>query len=64
MTKGEQLLENMRQARRSGDPRLTDSDRDILRRVTIGDLADDFGDALDGDLHDDELLGGTTPVEQ
>ena len=64
MTKGEQLLENMRRARRSGDPRLTDSDRAILRRVTVGDLADDFADALDGDLSDDELLGGTAPADQ
>ncbi len=58
MTIGEELLEERRRRRRAGDPRLTDDDREILRRLTRGDLADAFQDALDADLAADPLLGG------
>lgn len=64
MTKGEQLLADMRRARRSGDPRLDDADRAILRRLTSGDLADEFAEALAQDLVDDDLLGGTSPDDK
>lgn len=57
MTKGEQLLADMRRARRSGDPRLDDADRAILRRLTSGDLADEFAEALAQDVANDDLLG-------
>ncbi len=35
---GDDLLEERRRSRRAGDPRLTDSDREILRRLVRGDL--------------------------
>jgi hypothetical protein len=57
MTIGEELLEERRRRRRAGDPRLSDADRAILRRLT-GDLADEFQAALDADLEADPLLGG------
>lgn len=55
---GEELPEERRRRRRAGDPRLTDSDREIFRRITTGDLADEFQAALDADVADDPLLGG------
>lgn len=58
MSTGEDLLEEWRRRRRAGDPHLTDADRDILRRLTHGDLADEFQAALDADLATDPLLGG------
>lgn len=57
-TIGEELLEERRRRRRAGDPRLSDEDRAILRRMTRGDLADEFQAALDADLAADPLLGG------
>jgi hypothetical protein len=57
-TIGEELLEERRRRRRAGDPRLSDEDRAILRRITRGDLADEFQAALDADLAADPLLGG------
>lgn len=58
VTIGEDLLEERRRRRRAGDPRLTESDREILRRVTRGDLAEEFQAALDADLATDPILGG------
>jgi hypothetical protein len=55
---GEERLEERRRRRRAGDPRLTDEDREILRRITRGDLAGEFQAALDADLAADPLLGG------
>jgi hypothetical protein len=55
---GEELLEERRRRRRAGDPRLTEADREILRRVTRGDLQPEFQAALDADLAADPLLGG------
>jgi hypothetical protein len=57
-TIGEELLEERRRRRRAGDPRLNEQDRAILRRVTGGDLAEEFQAALDADLAADPLLGG------
>jgi hypothetical protein len=57
MTAGDDLLEE-RCRRRAGDPRLTDEDRAILRRVARGDLTEEFQEALDSDLAADQLLGG------
>jgi hypothetical protein len=39
------------------DRRLNDDDRAILRRLTSGDLVDEFADALAGDVGDDDLPG-------
>ena len=58
VTKGEQLLEEFRRQRHAGDPRLTPSDKEILRRITTGDLADDFADSLAAISDADPLLGG------
>jgi hypothetical protein len=61
---GEDLLEERRRRRRAGDPRLSDADREILRRVTRGDLQPEFQAALDADLAADPLLGGGEPSDQ
>ena len=52
------IFEERRRRRRAGDPRLTDSDRKIFRRIATGDLADEFQAALDTALEEDPLLGG------
>lgn len=57
-TTGQDLLEEFRRQRRAGDPRLTDSDKEILRRITMGDLADEFADSLVAISDADPLLGG------
>lgn len=58
VTTGEDLLEERRRRRRAGDPRITPEGREILLRLTTGDLMDDFQAALDADLEADPLLGG------
>jgi len=45
VTTGEQLLEDFRRRRRAGDPRITPEGREILLRITKGDLAGDFAEA-------------------
>jgi hypothetical protein len=64
MSVGEELLEERRRRRRAGDPRLSEADREILRRVTRGDLQAEFQAALDADLAADPLLGGHEPADQ
>lgn len=61
---GEDLLEERRRRRRAGDSRLSDADREILRRATRGDLQPEFQAALDADLTADPLLGGTENSDQ
>jgi hypothetical protein len=58
MSIADQQLEERRRRRRAGDPRLSAEGRDILRRLTTGDLADEFGRALDADAASDPLLAG------
>lgn len=58
---GDELLEERRRRRRAGDPRLSAEDREILRRVTRGDLQGEFQAALDSDQAADELPGGEQP---
>lgn len=58
VTKGEQLLEEFRRERRGGDPRLTEEDKAILRRITMGDLADEFAASLAAISDADPFLGG------
>ena len=58
MSVGDDLLEERRKRRRAGDPRLSDADREILRRITTGDLTGEFQAALDADVDADPLLGG------
>jgi hypothetical protein len=55
---GEELLEQRRQRRRAGDPRLSDTDREFLGRLTDGDLAEKFQAALDAVSAADPLVGG------
>jgi len=57
MSIGEELLDQRRRRRRAGDPRLSDADREILRRITTGDLAPAFQAALDADVMGDPVLG-------
>jgi hypothetical protein len=52
------IAEERRRRRRAGDPRVTEAGRAILRRITTGDLADEFQAALDADLVNDPTLGG------
>ena len=46
MSNGQNLIDEFRRERRAGDPRLSPEGRDILRRITTGDLANDFADSL------------------
>ncbi|HXH56762.1 hypothetical protein [Iamia sp.] len=55
---GEDLLEERRRRRRAGDPRITPEGREILLRLTTGDLMDEFQAALDADLERDALREG------
>ncbi|MHB1536106.1 MAG: hypothetical protein ACYC1D_16145 [Acidimicrobiales bacterium] len=64
MSVGEELLEERRRRRRAGDPRLSEADREILRRVTRGDLQPEFQAALDADLAADALLGGHDHLDE
>jgi hypothetical protein len=56
---GEDLLEEMRQRRQAGDPRITPEGRAILRRLTTGDLAEAFADALAESSNFDRTLGSS-----
>ncbi len=58
VTIGEELLEERRRRRRAGDPRITPQGRELLLRMTTGDLMDEFQAALDADLAADPILGG------
>jgi hypothetical protein len=58
VTTGQELLEEFRRQRRAGDPRLTERDKEILRSVTTGDLADEFADSLAAITDTDAVLGG------
>lgn len=58
MSIGEELLEQRRQRRRAGDPRLSPAGRELFLRMANGDLAEEFQAAMDGDLEVDSLLSG------
>lgn len=58
MSVGEELLEERRRRRRAGDPRLSEQGRELFRRMTTGDLVDEFQAALDAVSDSDPLLGG------
>ena len=57
-TIGENLLEERRRRQRAGDPRITPEGRELLLRMTTGDLMDEFQAALDTDLAADPILAG------
>lgn len=46
------------EVRRRGDPRITREGREILTRIVMGDLADEFADSLAETCDNDPLLGG------
>jgi hypothetical protein len=58
VTKGEQLLDEFRRQRRGGDPRITPEGREILLRITKGDLAGEFAESLAGISDADPMLSG------
>lgn len=58
VTIGEDLVEERRRRRRAGDPRLSETGRELFRRMATGDLATEFQAALDADLDSDRLLAG------
>ncbi len=58
MSIGDELLDERRQRRRAGDPRLSDQGRELFRRMTTGDLVDEFQAGLDAASDTDTLLGG------
>ncbi len=62
MTTGDNLLDEFRRARRTGDPRITPEGREILRRITSGDLADEFADSLAMISQNDPALGSDDQV--
>ncbi len=43
---GQDLLDELRRQRRGGDTRITPEGREILTRIVMGDLADEFADSL------------------
>lgn len=55
---GEELAEQRRRRRRSGDPRITPEGRDLLLRLTDGDLKADFQAELDAVSDSDPILSG------
>jgi hypothetical protein len=63
MTIGDELLEERRRRRRAGDPRLSEADREVLQRLTTGDLIDEFQAGLDAISAADPLLGGFDPSD-
>jgi hypothetical protein len=58
VTKGEQLLADFRRQRRAGDPRITPEGREILLRITKGDLAGEFAESLSAISDADPMLSG------
>jgi hypothetical protein len=58
MSIAEELMEERRRRRVAGDPRITDSDRELLLRLVSGDAMGAFQAALDAVSASDPLLGG------
>lgn len=58
MSIGEELREERRRRRRAGDPRLSPEGKELLRRMTTGDLVGEFQTGLDAVLVSDPLLTG------
>ena len=55
---GDELLEERRRARRAGDPRLSPAGRELFRRMTTGDLVEEFQADLDAIAAADPMLSG------
>ena len=54
----DELLEQRRRRRHAGDPRVTAEDRELILRLTTGDLVEDFQRSLDEIAAADPLLSG------
>jgi hypothetical protein len=54
------VSEERRRRRRAGDPRLSAAGREVLARITTGDLVDEFQAALDAYLEADRFSAATT----
>lgn len=59
MSLKQELDEERRRRRRAGDPRITPEGRELLLRLTQGDLKEEFQAALDAVSESDPLLSGT-----
>ncbi|MFN8040547.1 MAG: hypothetical protein U0Q07_15140 [Acidimicrobiales bacterium] len=57
----DELLEQKRLRRRAGDPRVTPQGRELIRRLTTGDLAEDFQRSLDEVSEKDPNLSDPDP---
>ena len=55
---GRRCLRRAPQAPPAGDPRLSAAGREVLARITTGDLVDEFQASLDAYLEADPILGG------
>ncbi|MHB1508958.1 MAG: hypothetical protein ACYCST_02525 [Acidimicrobiales bacterium] len=55
---GEELIEERRRRRRAGDPLLSDEGKELFRRMTTGNLIDEFQATLDAISEADPLVGG------
>ena len=64
MTTGDGLLDEFRRERRAGDPRMSSEGSEILRRITSGDFADEFADALAAVSDGDPSLGVSDSANQ
>lgn len=63
MSIGEELLEERRRRRRAGDSRFTEADGEYARRLTTGDLVDEFQAVLDAVNAADPCSAATpTPI--
>lgn len=60
MSVGQELAEERRRRRRAGDPRLAAEDKELLRRLTTGDLVGEFQAGLDAVSCANPLLGGAS----
>jgi len=57
MSIGEELVEERRLRRRAGDPRLSAAGRELFRRMTSGDLVEEFQADLDAIAAVDPVVG-------
>lgn len=55
---GDELLEQRRRARQAGDPRVSAAGRELFRRMTTGDLVEEFQADLDAIAAADPMLSG------
>ena len=59
----DELLEQRRLRRRAGDPRVTEKGRQLMLRLTRGDLAEEFARSLEEVSDADPLLSGRDDLD-